>query len=293
MRPVIVGMALVLSAQNATAATRFKDFEFPTKLTRAIAYSTAPVRAPIHCEKEMLLDLFEPAGNEPAQRPAIVLLHGGAFRAGGRAGAESLADLCEELAGRGYVCASIDYRLEGDDPDGSESDLRARTITAVAEDAAAAIRWLQANAAAHRVDTSRIALGGRSAGAVAALRLAYSPQGRALGVRAVLDLSGRMNGPLESIQAGDAPLLIIHGTNDTLVPFDHARAIADRATTIGLPHEFHFGPGKANGHISRLHLDVAGRTVLDHIVHFFYRYLALAAVAPDAVQNGQRTRSSQ
>lgn len=275
MRGFFTLFLLLTFAAAAGAQQRFKDDVFGVKFTPDIVYATAPVRAPAACEKDMLLDLFEPENaDRDAQRPAIVLLHGGAFRMGAREGPESFADLCVELASRGYVCASTEYRLEGDDPEEAGATLRERTITAAIRDVAAAVRWLTRNAAAHRIDTSRIAVGGASAGAVAALGLAYSPEGRKLRIRAVLDVSGLMIAPLDAMQPHDAPLLIIHGTNDTLVPFAAAVAVDQRASAVGVPHQFIYGEGKANGHVRRLQLTLHGRTMLDHIVGFLDEYLA-------------------
>jgi acetyl esterase/lipase len=41
-------------------------------------------------------------------------------------------------------------------------------------DAQAAVRWLRANAATYRLDPSRIAIGGSSAGAITAMMVSYN-----------------------------------------------------------------------------------------------------------------------
>ena len=39
------------------------------------------------------------------------------------------------------------------------------------------------------------------------------------------------------MDAGEAPLCIIHGTADTTVPYANALALDARATAVGIPHE--------------------------------------------------------
>jgi acetyl esterase/lipase len=222
-----------------------------------------------------LLDLYEPEG-APAQRPACIAIHGGALREGDKAGPESVASVCQELAARGYVCASINHRMESDDAPAPGDTLRDRTLNAAIEDAGMAAHWLQRNAVRLRMDPRRMALLGRSSGAVVAMRVAYSKLGRELGIRAVLDMSGHMKGHLESIRKGDAPLCIIHGTNDTLVPLVEATLVAESARMAGVPYEIHLLEGRKQGHIMYFTREIGGVTLLQKTVGFFYRHLDLA-----------------
>lgn len=48
-----------------------------------------------------------------SQRPAMVLIHGGAFVSGDKTG-DHMPELATALAQRGYVVASINYRLTGE-----------------------------------------------------------------------------------------------------------------------------------------------------------------------------------
>jgi acetyl esterase/lipase len=82
--------------------------------------------------------------------PAIVCIHGGGFRAGKR---ESHDALCVKLAERGYVAATVSYRLAPD-----------HQFPAAVHDVKAAVRWLRAHAADYRIDPARIGALGTSAG---------------------------------------------------------------------------------------------------------------------------------
>lgn len=108
------------------------------------------------------------------------------------------------------------------------------------------------------------------------MRVAYSKAGRKLRIRAVLNMSGQMKGHVHSIRKGDAPLCIIHGTNDTLVPVAEAMALAERARKVGLPHEIHLLEGRSHGHIMYFTREIDGVTLLEKTVDFFYRHLDLA-----------------
>jgi acetyl esterase/lipase len=172
------------------------------------------------------LDVYRIGGS--AGSPLVVLIHGGGLRRGDKAD-ENMAHLCEMLARERFVCASINYRLQHD----HDADLtsRQRLDSAVA-DADSALGWLRRHADRFGIDTSRIAVGGSSAGANIALELAY---GRPTRVGAVFSWVGAVDNPAELIDRGEPPLIIIHGAADTIVPVAHARAMAQRAAVVGIP----------------------------------------------------------
>lgn len=99
---------------------------------------------------DLKLDLYLPAAGRAAPRPAIVFVHGGGWRAGVRA---NFAPMAIRLAERGYVTATISYRLSPEAP-----------YPAAVVDAKAAVRWVRAHAADYGIDPGRIAIAGGSAG---------------------------------------------------------------------------------------------------------------------------------
>jgi len=130
------------------------------------------------------------------KRPFILLIHGGGFRIGCRTG---LTDECEEFAKRGYVVASIDYRLgwvQGDEKaicknfcssgpctilqeDSCKSVYRDSMDFAVyraLQDASAAMRFIVHYADNLNVDKNYLYVGGQSAGGVIATDLCYLNQ---------------------------------------------------------------------------------------------------------------------
>ncbi|WP_344869324.1 alpha/beta hydrolase [Amycolatopsis ultiminotia] len=110
-------------------------------------------------EQPLLLDLYVPAG--PGPYPVALWIHGGAWFLGDRT---DDAVLCAGLAGRGVAVASIDYRLG-----------EAGAFPASVHDAQAAVRWLRAHGAEHRLATGKIGSWGASAGGHLSLMAALSP----------------------------------------------------------------------------------------------------------------------
>jgi|EP01046_Picozoa_sp_COSAG06_P038789 hypothetical protein len=126
----------------------------------------------------LLLDTYEPpASDTRRQRPAFVLIHGGAFIYGNRT-SDGEPDVAYALATRGYFVISIEYRLTGyywgADAQcywGSTSWAAPcpgtdQTATDAMEDGKAAIRFLRAKASEWRIDPTRIGVAGDSAGAI-------------------------------------------------------------------------------------------------------------------------------
>lgn len=116
--------------------------------------------------KDLFMDIYEPNADTTTMRPAIVFVHGGAFISGQR---QDMAFLCQAFARRGFVAATIDYRLI----DGlvfDSTDIADVVIKAVG-DFRAAVRYLREDAATqnqYRIDPDYIFGGGISAGGVTA-----------------------------------------------------------------------------------------------------------------------------
>ena len=109
------------------------------------------------------LDLYLPADRAPGVRsPAVVMIHGGGWVGGDKAAAREF-NVGTTLARAGYVCASVNYKLDGDD----------RWPTNLF-DCKNAVRFLRANAAKLQIDADRIGVIGGSAGGHLALMVAYT-----------------------------------------------------------------------------------------------------------------------
>lgn len=101
-------------------------------------------------ERNLYLDIYNPAQKTKGKLPAVLMVHGGGWRSGDRSHNNTLA---RQLAAKGFVTATADYRL-------STQSLYPAAVL----DVKTAIRWLRANAETYGIDTAKIAILGFSAG---------------------------------------------------------------------------------------------------------------------------------
>ena len=113
---------------------------------RELVYATLP-DTPFG-KRELHLDLFHP--EKPGKYPALILVHGGGWRAGDKSMQVPLAEM---IASRGFVTVAVEYQLS----------LEAKYPAAI-HNIKAALRWMRANADKYNIDPDRIAISGSSAG---------------------------------------------------------------------------------------------------------------------------------
>lgn len=225
-----MALALVLSGCLLHRPTdegplRYRDEVFSSVTrTNGIAYGQAVTQA--GDPTTLRFDLYEPAGDTAALRPLVIWVHGGTFRSGSRTSGE-LVDQATVLGRKGYVSASISYRLS-DQGCTVVNAVCLESIVDATEDAQAAVRFLRANAATYRIDPDRIAIAGTSAGAITALNVGFGAvtaetsgtPGVSSEVSAAVSLSGMR--VLGACDPEDAPALLFHGTADSLTPYQAA-----------------------------------------------------------------------
>lgn len=109
--------------------------------------------------RKLKMDIYRPK-NAWGQLPAVVCIHGGGWSKGDRTSYEKVA---QAMAEKGYVAATISYRLSGEAP-----------FPAQIHDCKAAVRFLRANADEYGIDPENIGAIGSSAGGHLAALLATS-----------------------------------------------------------------------------------------------------------------------
>ena len=258
---------------------RYRDEVFGSfTVTSDLQYGSAPDLS--NNPVALTLDLYQPDGDAVAQRPAVIWAHGGGYFSGDKARGPAVA-MGPLLAKRGYVFASINYRLLGpgkcDAAGGVSAGCYAAAVAAI-HDAQAAVRWLRANAGAYGIDPNRIGIGGESAGAISATGVGvYSDQpgdsgnpGYSSNVQAWVSISGGLpNGIL--VDSRDAPGFLFSGTNDVTVPYHWSVETANAMSAAGVPVVFRTLEGA--GHVPWVEY---GDLFQTQSVNFFYRYLDLA-----------------
>lgn len=250
--------------------------EFPVEVRTDMPYGQVE-------EQALLLDLYLPQDDAQFLRPAVIAIHGGGWQ-GGDKGAMSW--LGETLSRRGYVVASVDYRLAP-----------RWTYPAQLDDVQRAVRWLRKHAQAFRVDSQRLgAIGDSAGGHLAALlgtretrhdedtdlsgfsskvqcvvdiygpadvvphrylEAMYTPDEIALLREVLLALMGKSYdadaalwhdaSPLFHVSSDDAPFFIIHGTDDIIVPLDQSVRFAEALRKAGVEVELSVIEGMGHG----------------------------------------------
>lgn len=234
----------------------------------------------------LYLDFYEPQGDTLSERPLVITVFGGAFVAGGRDYAD-MVEYCTRLAQHGYVAASIDYRLL------SIWNLNATSLVRdaymAAQDVSSAIRFFKYHCEEYRIDPEQVFLLGNSAGSIAILCELFMDENErpaetfeepdlgpmhSSGFEEYAGVSPAVTGAvphwggvmdLDVISEEEyVPLCMIHGTDDTNVPYDSgycyngmlpgvmpymygSHPIAGRLDEIGIT-DYEFHPFEGEGH---------------------------------------------
>jgi acetyl esterase/lipase len=267
--------------------------------------------------RDLRADVFHPPaalGDPPAGGwPAILLIHGGAWRGGDRTQLRGYGIL---FARAGWLAVACEYRLSP----------TARWPEHL-HDVKAALRWMRANAADLGIDPDRVALSGNSAGghlalvaagtpdvpelegdgghpgvstAVAACVAIYAPTVIYADHPAHLLTEGEFPRPVDMItdQPSDEiarqaspvtwagptfpPTLLIHGAADTVVPVASSLAMHDALRRADVPVDLHVYADQPHAFDADPRY---GRRTADEILFFLDRYVpapAPSAAAPAA-----------
>jgi acetyl esterase/lipase len=208
--------------------------------------------------------------------PCVVIIHGGAWRAGNRSGHDQQT---WDFAKRGYVSATVSYRFCPKHP-----------FPAQVEDVKCAVRFLREHADKFGLDPERIGAIGFSAGAHLSMMLGVMGKGDGLEgdggwanqpsqVQAVVSYFGptdlladdipdiskgllkdfiggttqekpeehKRGSPITYVSSGDAPMLLFQGTKDPLVPHSQAYKMIDALTAAGVPARAEILVGAGHG----------------------------------------------
>ena len=259
--------------------------------------------------RDLRCDIYEPNNAEKA-RPAVVLLHGGAWRMGNK---NVMQGYGERLARAGFVGVASEYRLTPEAP-----------WPAHIHDTKAAIRWTRAHASELSIDPNRIAILGRSAGGHLALLAAGTPgleafegsggnpgvdtsvqaavgifpptriyfgEGRERGsspARSLLGDTATRDGadlasPLSHVTDTYPPTFLLHGTADKTVPPSASMVMYEALVAAGVPVELHMYASQPHGFAGRPDfLDLCAA----EIAHFLHRVFA-PVEAPEPIASAR------
>jgi acetyl esterase len=241
-------VVLVLAGLTGVMAAPVTGASAPVDVRHDVQYGVANGKA-------LLLDAYVPADGR-SRRPAVVMIHGGGWRAGDKA---SWAEEANRFAERGWVAFSVNYRL--DEPSAFPAEV---------DDVQSAVRWVRSHAGEYGVETSRVAAVGESAGGHLTAMLATLGQGpldddarirvgaawsppvdltdlarsrgdqwatRVIGC-SLTTCEDRLNqaSPVNHVDGSDAPLYLVNSTNE-LVPLPQVQVMADRLAAARVDHQ--------------------------------------------------------
>lgn len=207
--------------------------------------------------QNLKLDIYMPKNDTATNRPLILWMHGGSFVSGSKDNTE-IVPFAQRFAKRGFVCASIQYRL-GLDGFPPNQQIVLRSVIRAVQDGKGAVRFFRANASTYGIDTTHIFFGGSSAGAISALHIGYlssleefqletdsslvvglggleggndAAPGYSSKIHGVINLCGAI-GEKVWIIPGDIPVASVHGDQDGTVPYGTAE-IKFQSLPLGL-----------------------------------------------------------
>jgi hypothetical protein len=232
--------AFFSTAQNYCGSPRY-DTEVFTNAT-TISNIVYGWNVNVNSQMDTLkMDIYQPAGDTASIRPLIIFCHGGSFIVGTKTDPDQVT-LATRFARRGYVTASINYRLGIGFPINETNAKRA--VWRACQDLKAAVRYFRKDAATnnlYKIDPNNIFAGGFSAGGFMVVHTAYldsaneiPPQidtttlgglegnsgnpGYPSNVKAIINLAGAI-GDTNWIKPGDEPCVSLQGNNDNTVPY--------------------------------------------------------------------------
>lgn len=228
---------ILLFLLNSATAQRYKEIVFD-RLDSITGVEYGKALNIKGAMESLVMDIFLPQGDTIKKRPLVIFIHGGGFQNNSRKGAYS-GMVCQGFAQRGFVTATIDYRL-GIEKQKSEADY-ANALYRAQQDGRAAVRFLKKHALEYGIDTSQVFLTGSSAGSKTAMAIAYmdasevpasvdfktwgplegsgGSEGFSSTVHGVMNAWGAMI-DFNWIKKGDVPLFNTSGTMDKTVAFD-------------------------------------------------------------------------
>jgi len=217
--------------------------------------------------QDLKMDIYHP--ETPATKAAVIVIHGGAWIGGDR---KDMKPICELISKSGMLAASIQYRFAPK-----------TRWPGFYDDVQTAVRYLRANAQKLGIDPNRIGATGASAGGHLALLLGVSDTrdkqtseypSFPSRVSAVLDIFGptdmsrdypqsydmlfmtilgkarkdsaeeiKAASPVSYIDKRTAPVFIIHGLADPVVPVAQSKWLESKLRTNGTFVEAHYIDG--------------------------------------------------
>jgi acetyl esterase/lipase len=305
----LISLLLILALMATGCPPREEDDRSDISLTLTSVTITRDIEYGRVDGRPLLLDIYNPLEPIVSPMPAVIWIHGGGWRGGGK-----FPSRVDSLAKYGFFCVSIDYRLSGE-----------AQFPAAVEDAKCAVRWLRAHAAEYNINPNRIGVWGGSAGGHLSLMVACADADAGLEgnggwaeyssrVAAVCSYFGPADlvsigiafdeglaqnnapfqfiggtysempqaywsaSPLYHVSADDPPLLLVHGELDPVVALAQSEVIYEAYRDMGLEVTLIEVSGAGHGLIplTAEAVSPSAEVVEQLVLDFFLRHLVYA-----------------
>lgn len=252
--------------------------------------------------RNLRLDVVMRKAAPKTPRPAIVFLHGGSWKFGGKGQFQRQAAWLADRLDVFGVC--VEYRLSGE-----------AQFPAALEDAKCAVRWVRSVAEQYGIDPKRVAVCGGSAGGHLSAMMAvsngveaYEGDGGHADFSSDVQLAILFNGefdmwdlvekgslldamdaflggtpeeipkrydetsPIQRVTKDTPPMLFLHGDRDRCVSHEQALAMVGRLTELGVPAEVEIYQGKQHAWFNQ---DPDWRITIQRVEPFLKKHFRL------------------
>jgi hypothetical protein len=206
------------------------------------------------------MDIYQPVGDTATNRPLLIFAHGGVYIEGDK-NSNTMVTICEAFAKRGYVTASIRYRLTNLQSllSANSYNIFSQTVVNSISDMKSAVRYFRKdvknNNNSFGINTNQIFVGGYSAGAVTAAHLSVIDEGEvpeefqpffeksggiegnsgnpgySSEVSGAILLAGAIN-TINFLDENDPPIVSVHSTDDNTIDYECASPLSNLGISL-------------------------------------------------------------
>ena len=261
MRYVLYALALKLLISSKLFSQcdgRYENEIFDEVSKTIVEYTDVYDWSPLDSGLDM--DIYQPVGDTVSNRPLLIFAHGGVYIEGDK-NSNTMVTLCEAFAKRGYVTASIRYRLTNLQSllSANSYNIFSQTVVNSISDMKSAVRYFRKdvknNNNSFGINTNQIFVGGYSAGAVTAAHLSVIDEGEvpeefqsffeksggiegnsgnpgySSEVSGAILLAGAVN-TINFLDENDPPIVSVHSTDDNTIDYECASPLSNLGISL-------------------------------------------------------------
>ena len=259
MKYVLLALLLLISSKLFSQCDGRYENEIFDEVSKAIVEYT-DVYAWSVLDSGLDMDIYQPVGDTATNRPLLIFAHGGVYIEGDK-NSNTMVTLCEAFAKRGYVTASIRYRLTNLQSliSANSYNIFSQTVVNSISDMKSAVRYFRKdvknNNNSFGINTNQIFVGGYSAGAVTAAHLSVIDEGEvpeefqsffeksggiegnsgnpgySSEVSGAILLAGAIN-TINFLDENDPPIVSVHSTDDNTIDYECASPLSNLGISL-------------------------------------------------------------